>query len=324
MARIFECLCAAGVALGVAVCDVHAQGFPTKPVKLIVPTPSGTPPDVIGRLAGDRLTKLYGQSFFVENITGAGGLIASRTAARAAPDGYTLYLAGTGALITDRYTVKALNYDPDRDFVLIAMVYEEGSLAIGAHPDLPVKNLPQLIALAKAQPGKLSYGLTSVALVELFGKWLQKSAGIDMLAVPYKSLAQAIQDAIAGRTQLLITAPPQLEPYSKAGKLRVLAVDGSRRNPLMPDVPNISETLPGFNISAMTIMVAPTGTSDAIVQALNRAMDRVVGDEDYVQRLLAMGFVVNGAGTPKSIAEFLRKRREYWDQIMKALNVQPE
>ncbi len=314
---LFALLCAvAGRALG--------QAWPARPVKLIIPTPSGTPPELIGRLVADRLTRSLGQTFYVESIPGAGGLLASQTAARAANDGYTLYVAGTGALITDRYTVKALNYDPDRDFAPIAMVYEEGSLAIAVHPDVPARNLGELIALAKRQPGKLSYGVVSVALLQIFGQWLEKRAGIDIVAVPSKSLAQQLQDTIAGRLQISISAPPQFEPYAKSGKLRVIAVDGSRRNPTMPDVPLIEETLSGFKMSGMAILAAPAGTPEAVVQTLNRAMDKVVGDPDYVQRLIAMGFMVNGAGTPRSIAEFVRERREHWDGVMRELNVRPE
>ena len=277
-------LALAGLFLSLAAGFAAAQTWSSKPVKLIVPTPSGAPPDVIARLVADRLTKVVGQSFYVDTLPGAGGLIASQTAARAAPDGYTLYVAGTGALITDSYTVKALNYDPDRDFMLVAMVYEEGPLAIAVNPDLPVRNLPELIALAKQQRGKLSYGITSVALVELFGKWLQKQADIDMVAVPYKSLSQGVQAAIAGRTQIIVTAPPGLEPYARAGRLRIIAVDGSKRNPRIPDVPTISETLPGFRISTMSILVAPAGPPQPVVQRLNGAMNRVVSDPDYVQR----------------------------------------
>jgi tripartite-type tricarboxylate transporter receptor subunit TctC len=249
-------LCAALVCAAV---QVYAQNYPLKPVKLIVPTPAGTSPDVIGRFLSDRLTRVLGPPVVVENVVGAGGLIASQTAARAPADGYTLYFAGTGALITDRYTQKSLGYDPDRDFVLISMIYEEGSLAIAVHPDVPARTLPEFIQLARSQPGKLSYSTTSVALLILFGEWFQKQAGVAMVAVPYKSAAQQFQDTIAGRTHMLISAPPQLEPFRKAGKLRVLAVDGARRYPPWPDVPNIYETLPGWRMSGMGVMAAPRG-----------------------------------------------------------------
>ncbi|MFM9972273.1 MAG: Bug family tripartite tricarboxylate transporter substrate binding protein [Burkholderiales bacterium] len=301
-----------------------AQSWPTKPIRFIVPTPAGTSPDSIARLLTDKLSRALGQAVVPENITGAGGLIASRTAARAAPDGYTLYFSGTGALITDRYTQKNLGYDADKDFVLIAMIYEEGSLGLAVHPDVPVKTLPDLIALAKQQPGKLSYGTTSVSLLILFGQWITKLAGIDMLAVPYKAASQQMQDVLAGRIQVIISAPPQIEPFIKTGKLRAIAVDGSRPHPSLPGVANIYETFPGFRMSGMGILAAPTGLPQEIVQRLNPVMDKIVRDPEYVQALLGMGFLINGAGTPPSIAAFLKDRRESWDKVMKGLNVQPE
>lgn len=304
--------------------QAQAQSWPTKPIRFIVPTPAGTSPDNIGRLLADKLTRALGQPVLPENITGAGGLIASRTAARAAPDGYTLYFAGTGALITDRYTQKNLGYDPDRDFVLVGMIYDEGSLGLSVHPDVPVKNLPELIALAKQQPGKLSYGTTSVSLLILFGQWITKLADIDMLAVPYKAASQQMQDVLAGRIQIIIASPPQVLPFIKTGKLRPIAVDGSRPHPSLPGVANIYETFPGFRMSGMGILAAPAGLPQEIIQRLNPAMDKIVRDPEYVQALLSMGFLINGAGTPQSINAFLKDRRESWDKVMKGLNVQPE
>ncbi|MSQ52666.1 MAG: tripartite tricarboxylate transporter substrate binding protein [Betaproteobacteria bacterium] len=321
MQRIFAIALLAFLA---AVGQAQSQSWPAKPIRFIVPTPAGTTPDSIARLLADKLSRNLGQVVVVENITGAGGLIASRTAARAAPDGYTLYFSGTGALITDRYTQKDLGYDADRDYVLISMIYDEGSLGLAVHPDVPVKTLPDLLALAKQQPGKLSYGTTSVSLLILFGQWITKLGGVDMLAVPYKSAAQQMQDVLSGRIQIIISAPPQMLPHIRTGKLRAIAVDGSRPHPSLPGVANISETFPGFRMSGMGILAAPTGISPEIVQRLNPLMDKVVRDPDYVQTLLGMGFLINGAGTPQTIAAFLRDRRESWDKVMKGLNVQPE
>jgi len=301
-----------------------AQSWPTRPIRFIVPTPAGTSPDNIGRILTDKLSRALGQPVVPENITGAGGLIASRNAARAAPDGYTLYFSGTGALITDRYTQKNPGYDADRDFVLIAMIYDEGSLGLAVHPDVPVKSLPELIALAKQQPGKLSYGTTSVSLLILFGQWITKLADIDMLAVPYKAASQQMQDVLSGRIQIIIASPPQVLPFVKTGKLRPIAVDGSRPHPSLPGVANIYETFPGFRMSGMGILAAPAGLPQEIVQRLNAVMDKIVRDPEYVQALLGMGFLINGAGTPATIATFLKDRRESWDKVMKGLNVQPE
>jgi tripartite-type tricarboxylate transporter receptor subunit TctC len=298
--------------------------YPTKPVKFIVSTPAGSSPDIIARYLGERLAKVFNQPVVVDNILGAGGLIASQTLVRSAPDGHTLYFSGTGALFTDRHTQKSPGYDAERDFILVAMLWDENSLTIAVHPDVPANDLAQLIAAAKKQPGKLTYGVTSVSLLLLFGDWFRKQAGVDMLPVTYKTAAQQYQDALAGRTHMIITSPAQVEPFRKAGKLRVLAIDGSRRLPSWPDVPNISETLPGWAMSGLGVLVAPRGTPAEVVQYLNRALDRQVREPDYVQRLLEMGFTVNGAGTPESIAAFVRAKRAYWDGVMKELDVRPE
>ncbi len=320
MARILIVLGLALLVAGAA----NAQNWPTRPVKIIVQVGAGTNPDIIGRLLADRLSKTIGQSFFIENITGGGGLIANQTAARAAADGYTLYFAGLGTLVTDRTNYKDPGFDPDRDFVHIAIIYEEGLLAIAVHPDVPVKNVPELIALAKAQPGQLSYGVSSVGLLLVFGQYFTKTAGIDMLAVPYKSPAQQMQDVAAGRTQVVISGIPTLDPYSKPGRIRIIAVDATRRFPGMEDIQTISETLPGFRMSGMGVLVGPKGLPPQIVERLNREMDPIVRDPEYIRQLRQYGFTVNGAGNARSIAEFIRDRRESWDRVVKALSIQPQ
>ena len=300
-----------------------AQAWPSKPTRVIVPVPSGTSPDVIGRLFSERLGRAFGQAFIVENITGAGGLIASRTVAKADPDGHTLYFAGTGALITDPHMVKDLGYDPERDFAFISMIYSEGSLAVAVHPDVTAKTLPEFIAMAKKKPGSISYGTTNVALTILFGRWLQKLTDTEMVAVAYKSQGQQIQDVLAGRTQMVIVSPPNVDAFLKAGRLRLIAIDGLKPHPLAPAVETIDKTLPGFHMSGLGILAAPAGIAASTTQRINAEMDRIVRSPEYVQSLLTMGFTVEGAGTPQSILAFLRERRAYWDKVMKGLNVQP-
>jgi tripartite-type tricarboxylate transporter receptor subunit TctC len=300
------------------------QSYPTKPVKLIVSTGSGTSPDRIARIAADRLSRDLGQSFVVENLTGGGGLIATRTALRAAPDGYNLFFGGVGALVTDPFTVKDLGYDPDRDFVYISHIYEEGSLAVAVHPDVSAKTLPDLMALAKKQPGKISYGTTSVNFIILFGRWMNSLAGTEMIAVAYKNPAQQMQDVLSGRIHMIITSPPTLEAHLKAGKLRVLAIDGAKRFPLWPDVPNIGDTFPGFRLSGTGVLVSPRGTPDEVVRVLRGGMKKVVEDKSYQDALLQMGFTIDGTGTSESIRDFLRERRAYWQKVFTGLGVKPE
>lgn len=311
-------------ALALAGAPAFAQNWPAKPVRMIISTGGGTSPDRIGRIVADRLSRDWGQSVVVDNMTGAGGLIASRTAARANPDGYTLFFAGVGALVTDLYTVKDLGYDPDRDFELISMIYEEGSLAVSVHPDVPAKTFNDLFALAKKEPGKLSYGTTSVNFIILFGRWLNKLAGTDMLGVAYKSPAQQFQDVLSGRIQMIISSPPTLEAHMKAGKLRTLAVDGAKRYPGWPDIPNIADTFPGFRLSGMGVLAAPRGTPADVIRAAHRGMEKILSDKSYHDTLLTMGFTVEGAGTQESIRKLVRERRDYWKQVFDGLGVKPE
>jgi len=307
-----------------AIGQAGAQSWPAKPVKFIVSTPAGTSPDLIARMLSERLAKQYGQPFLVENITGAGGTLATHGLVKAPPDGYTLMFAGMGALVIDPYMLKNPGYEVDRDIVPIGMIYEQDRLSIAVHPEVPVKTLPELISLAKAQPGKLSYGVTNVVLLVMVGKWINKLADTDMVGVTYKTAGQQMQDILAGRIQWIVAAPPQLETFVKAGKVRIVAVDGVGRYPAWPDIPAIGETFPGYRTSGMGILSGPRGIAPGITQPLNAVMDKINRDPEYQQRLLTMSFSVNGAGTPDSIAAFIRERRQYWNTIFKTLNVQPE
>jgi tripartite-type tricarboxylate transporter receptor subunit TctC len=301
-----------------------AQSWPVKPVRFVISTGSGTSPDRIGRIIADRLSKDLGQAFVAENITGAGGIIAPRMVAKAPADGYTLLFCGVDTLVTNPYTVKDLGYDPQKDFDLISMIYKEGSLAVVVHPSVPARTLPELFALAKKAPGKLSYGTTSINFVILFGEWLNKLAGTQMLAVAYKAPAQMFQDVLEGRIDMIINSPPTVDALMKAGKLRALAVDGSKRFPLWPDVPNISETFPGFRLSGTGLLAAPRGTPEPVIRAAHGAMNKILTDKSYQQALLQMGFTVEDAGTPESMRQHLKDRDEAWQKVFTGLGVKPE
>jgi tripartite-type tricarboxylate transporter receptor subunit TctC len=298
-----------------------AQGWPAKTVKIIVPVPAGTAPDIVGRLLADRLTKHYGQPFVVENIVGAGGLIATQSAVRATPDGYTFLYAGLGALVLDPYLQKNPGYDRDKDLGPVAMIFDQERMTIAVHPDVPAKTLGELVAYSKANPDKVSYGVTNVAFPILVGQWINKLGSTSMLGVTYKNSGQQMQDLLAGRIQWVLATPPTLVPFANAGKLRILAVDGLGRYPLLPDVPTISETFPGYRTSGMGILAAPRGISPAIVKDLNATMDRINKDPEYQKLLLDLSFQVSGAGTPESIRAFIRERDQYWTTILKELNV---
>ena len=313
-----------GVAvLSAAATHASARDWPERPVRLIAPVSSGTSLDIALRTVADRLSKAFGATFYVENIVAGVGLVAAQTAARAEPDGYTFYLAGVGVIAADRHRFKSLPYDPDRDFTPVAIIYDSSAFAIAVHSGVPAKSIPELIALAKAQPGKLSYATGSVGVLGIPGEWFNKVAGTDIVAVPYLSSPQMLQDAVAGRTPMIITTIGVLAPLKEAGQLRVLGVTSRQRFPGWEDVPTVGETLPGYKIVGIGILVAPAATNREIVQRLNREIDRIVREPDVVQQLRTLGMTNSGAGTPESVAEFMRVERENLDHVLNSLNVKP-
>jgi tripartite-type tricarboxylate transporter receptor subunit TctC len=309
-------VCLAGSAL--------AQSWPVKPARIVVANQPGTVPDRVARLVAEGLGKQFGQGFTVENNTGAGGLIATQSVVRSAPDGYTFLFASVGALITDPRQYANPGYDPDRDLQLIAMLYEQSRLSITVNASVPARNLEELIALAKSRPGGLSYGVPNAALLSMVGRWFNHLAGTEMVEVKYTNTGQQFQDLVTGRIDWVIATVPQLMPFVKAGKLRIIALDGDGRMPQLPDVPTMTETFPGYRTSGFGILAAPRGVSPGIVAPLNAAVDKVVRSPEYVRRLSEMFVSVNGAGTPEYIASFTRERREYWDRIFTTLKVQPQ
>ncbi|MDO8598376.1 MAG: tripartite tricarboxylate transporter substrate-binding protein, partial [Sulfuricaulis sp.] len=190
--------------------------------------------------------------------------------------------------------------------------------------DIPARNLAELIALAKSQPGKLSYATDTTGYIPIVGQWFNKLAGTDIVAIPYKNVSLMLQDTVAGRTQVLITSIAAMESHRRVGKLRVLGVTSPNRFPGFADVPTVAETLPGFRAGGFGILVAPTGTPADIIRTLNAAVDPLVKEPEFVQRLLSFGYTASDAGTPQSLAEFIRAEGELWDRIIKDVGIQPE
>jgi tripartite-type tricarboxylate transporter receptor subunit TctC len=300
------------------------QTWPAKPVRFLVAQGPGSNTDTVTRWVADKLTQNLGRAFMVENVQGGGGLIAAQNTLRAGPDGYSYFVAGGGMIAIDRYMYKSLPYDSDRDFTPVALLFDNGAFVIAAHPDVPAKNLPELIALAKAQPGKLSYGSDSVGVTPIIGQWFNIRAGTEMVGVPYKSAAQLVQDFLAGRTQLIFTGLGVMQAHIKSGKARALAVTSDTRFPTYPEVSTVAETLPGFKVGGIGMLVAPTSTPVEIVQRLNHEVDTVVRDPKYAQFLLSFGWTNSGARTLPGLLEFMREERERWNEIFKVVKFEPQ
>jgi tripartite-type tricarboxylate transporter receptor subunit TctC len=301
-----------------------AQDWPARPVKFILSQAPGTSPDITARFLADRLSRLWGQGVVVENRPGGQNVVGSQAAARSAPDGYTFFYATTAAIVSNPYTFKSLPYDPVHDFVPVAMI-AKSPMVVAVNPSVPAKTLAELVALDKAQPGKLAAANEGTKTFSgLMSQMLNKTAGMQLLQVPYAGVSPAMQDTIAGRTQVVLVSSAAMLPFIKRGDLRPLAVTAGKRVRGLEDVPTLAETYPGFEYVGWFALLAPTGTPAAVVQRANRDMDRVLADPDIAKRMYDLGLVNEGAGTPDSLNEFLRAERERWAKLVKDIGLQPE
>jgi tripartite-type tricarboxylate transporter receptor subunit TctC len=297
-----------------------AQSWPASPVTIYIANSAGSSPDILLRQVTERLSRSMRQQFVIINRAGANGIPATMAVAKAQPDGYTLLFSGNSQMTANVFLVKDLPYDPDRDFTPIAMVVDSAPFIIAAHPSLPANTMPELIALARAQPGKLSYGAAG-ALSPIVGEMLNRAAGMNIVQVPYKDTAQSMNETVAGMTQLNYQALPTVEPLVRAGKLKYIAVTSLKRFHVIPDVPAVSETIPGFSIDGWFVMLGPAGMPAERVRILNREIDSALKDPDLNRRMATFGFASSGAGTPDSVREHLRAGREQWQRIVKELGL---
>jgi tripartite-type tricarboxylate transporter receptor subunit TctC len=308
----------------VAAAPAAAETWPTRPIKLINALAAGSAPDILSRMIAEPLSRALGQQVVVENRAGAANILATQAAARAAPDGYTLYFGPSLALAVNPHTFKSLPYDPVTDFTYVAMV-SKAAFFVLAHPDLPANTLPELIALDKAKPGQLSVAVDGPKNSSgMLAAWLNKTAGLSMVLVPYATMPQGIQDTLAGRVQLTVAAGLIAAPHIDRGALRPLAVSSANRIPGYPNVPTIAETFPGFEFVGWFVLAAPRGTPADVVRRLNQAMDQILRDPELVRRLGELGFYVDGALTPAATAAFVRSQRDAWGEIVRAAGITPE
>ena len=297
--------------------QVSAQSYPSKPIRIVVPFPVGGIADLYSRLIGNRWTELWGQPVVVENRTGAGGNIAADLVAKSAPDGYTLVMGSIGTHAVNVTLFSKLPYDPVRDFAPVALAVDaEGLLAV--HPSVPANNVPELIALARAKPGGLTYASAGAGTAShLAGELFKAMAKVDMVHVPYKGNVPAITDLLAGQTSLIFATMPTVLPHTKAGKLRALATTGDTRAAATPELPTVAETLPGFVVNNWVGLFAPAGTPPDIVGRLNAETQKFMQSKEISARLAAEGarFVPM---TPEQFGAFVKAEIAKWAPIVKA------
>ncbi|MCC6779281.1 MAG: tripartite tricarboxylate transporter substrate binding protein [Hyphomicrobiales bacterium] len=314
-----------GCLLLITAAPAEAQTWPSRPVKLIVPTGPGAATDVMARLLADAIARPLGQPVVVENLAGASGIVAHQTVARAAPDGYTLLFTNTSGIAVNPVSYKQLPYDPSRDFTAVATVCSLGPQMVSVNAELPVKTLPELIAYARDQRGKLSIAFDTTAGAAAFAaRLLNRRGDLGFTEVPYRAAAQMAQDVASGVVQVMMSSVAAASAVVQAGKVRRIAITSEKRFPGLPELPSVSETLPGVVMNGWFAVVAPTGTPADIIARLNREIGIFLQAAEVQQRLLGFGLATEGAGTPESTASFIRGEQERWRALAKELPIEPQ
>jgi tripartite-type tricarboxylate transporter receptor subunit TctC len=305
--------------------QANAETWPSRPIKLIVPTGAGAATDVMARLLADGVSRTLGQPMFVENIPGASGMLGHETAAHSAPDGYTLLFTNTSGMAINLISFKQLPYDPTRDFAAVALVCNLAPQMLSVNADLPVKSTSELIAYAKANPGKLSIAFDNTAGAAAFAaKLFNKRAGLGLVEVPYRSAGQLTQDVASGVNQVMMSSIAASLAVVQSGKVRPLAILSERRFPGLPDLPPLRDAVPGLAMNGFFAIVAPAGTPPDVIAKLNHEIDEYLEAPNVQAKLLTFGLATGGGGTPESTAQAIRAEQDQWKAVAKELDVEPQ
>jgi tripartite-type tricarboxylate transporter receptor subunit TctC len=308
-------LCGGGFAAA-----VHAQTYPARPIRLIVPYPPGGPTDFVGRAVAAKLTEFLNQQVVVDNRPGAGTVIASEMVARAAPDGYNLLFGTGGGTFLAPLILPKVPYDPHKDFAPVAMLVISPQVLV-VHPSLGAGSVKDLIAIAKAKPGQLNFSSVGTGTSPHLGGELFKSlAGVNIVHVPYKGTAPAMTDLIAGRVQLMFTSIPTVLAHVQAGRLKMLGTGGIRRSVALPDIPRVADTVPGFELVTWYALFVPTGTPAAVINRLNAETAKVLKDATIQKRFGAQGLEPT-IMTPQELGQFASNDVARWAKLIKASGI---
>ncbi len=312
------------VGASLLLCALSAQAaYPEKFIKLVVPFAAGGPSDVLARVIGQKVGASLKQTVVVENKPGAGTNLAADMVAKSAPDGYTLFLMMVGTQAINESMYPKLSYNTVNDFAPISLV-ASSSLMLVAHPSLPAKSVAELVALAKASPGKYNFGSSGAGTpLHLGGELLNNRAGIKIVHVPYKGAAPALNDVLGGQIELAMVGTPSVLQYIKAGRLNAIGLTSPKRSALTPDIATIAETLPGYEVELVYAIVAPAGTPKAIVTQLNLEIQKAMQEPDLRERLLAQGFEVR-TSSPEQLGSYIKSEIAKWSVIVKESGVKPE
>ncbi len=300
-----------------------AQDYPSKPVKLVVPFPPGGSVDMVARLVGKSLQDSLKQPFLVENKPGASGNIGAAFVANSAPDGYTLLVGSAGVFAANQYLYANPPIDPQKAFAPIMRIVDQPNILV-VSPQSPAHSVKELVAMAKAQPGKVSFGSASVGSAQHFSTEIfMQQAGVEMLHVPYKGGAPALNDLMGGQIDMLFDTSPTALPYVKSGKLRALAITSSQRSPLLPDVPTMKEAgFPAFEVVTWTGIAAPAGTPKPVIDKISAAIRTALNGN--LSRQLAETSLIPVGDSPEAFREFIRKDAQGYEALVKSAHITPQ
>jgi tripartite-type tricarboxylate transporter receptor subunit TctC len=321
--RRFLHLAAGAAALPAVSSIARAQSYPTKPVRLIIGYPPGGSADITARLTGQWLSERLGQPVVVESRPGAATNLATEAVVRAAPDGYTLLLVAPANAINATLYENKLSFDSLRDLVPVAGIIRFPNVVV-VNPSLPIKTIPELIAYAKANPGKLNMASSgNGSTIHMSGELFKMLTGINMVHVPYRGGALALTDVMGGQVQVMFDNVPTSAEHIKAGKLRGLAVTSTARSEVLPDLPTVADFLPGYEASAWYGLGAPKGTPDEVVVKVNKAMNEILADPKSQARFKELGASLL-PGTPAEFGKLLAEETEKWGKVVKFAGAKPE
>ena len=316
MSRRIQALLAAALLCIAGAAD--AQTWPVRPVKVIVAAGTGLAMDIAARMMSDTLSRSLGQQMFVENIPGASGIVGAQAASRATPDGYTIFFTVASTMTSNKFFFKTLPYDAERDFVPVSLISDAGPFAVSVNPDLPVKTLPELIALAKKRPGELN--ITSGnrgSILHFTAEWLRSASGIDATLVHYPGAPQALTDILGGRVHAMVDAASGLAGAISGGSIKALAVASERRLPTHPGLPTVAETLPGFMAMGWFALMAPPKTPEAIAGKASDDLRTILERPELKQRFLDLGTYLRPM-SPAELAGFIADQQRIWKPVIAA------
>jgi tripartite-type tricarboxylate transporter receptor subunit TctC len=315
---------AAVLGLATGLKSALAQDYPNRPITLVIPFAPGGSTSIVGRGIADKMSELLGEKIVIDNRPGAGGTVGTKAVAKSDPDGYTLVLGYTGTLAIGPSLYRKAGYDPRKDFAPIGMIGNAPNSLV-VHPSFPAKGIAELIAYARQNPGKVSFGSAGAGTAShITGEYFARSAGISLVHIPYKGTGPAVVDVIGGHIPMAFAPIPASHPNVSAGTLRALAVTSLTRSGLLPDVPTIAEAgVPGFDASLYYGLAAPAGTPRPIIDKLNKVLRDALASNEVKRQLGSDGTEIT-PGSPEDYADFIDKDEKKWAQLVKASGVEPE